>query len=198
MTPNGDNGHLLAAGPATQPPPLPPPPDTPATPADGRSKTSVSPQPAFPCFMCNQSFGSQERFMLVHACRAHAGDIITPSAQARLTASGRGMCSTEHCDALRKLTETYCRKCKLYATVRSFKEGDRVPSFSSRPGLSQAQESQVPRNFFGDDEPPPISDTNVELPDDFSRAHRQAHFTNHAESTRTIPMCSHLLVCRSH
>ena len=44
--------------------------------------------------------------MLVHECRVRAGDIITPSAQARLTASGRGVCSTEHCDALRKHTET--------------------------------------------------------------------------------------------
>ena len=101
--------------------PLPqlPPLGTPTTPAGGRSTTGISLQPAFPCFMCNRSFGNQERFMLVHACRAHAGDVITPSAQARLTASGRGMCSTEHCVALRKHTETYCRKCKLHAPVRS-------------------------------------------------------------------------------
>ena len=105
--------------------------------------------------------------MLVHACRTHACDIITPSAQARLTSSGCAMCSAANCDALWKHIETYCKKCKLYAPVRSFKDGDRVPSFSARPGPSQAQESQVPWSLFGDDEPPPISNTNAELPDDF-------------------------------
>ena len=99
MTPGGDDGHLLAAGPATAAPPLPPPPSPPDTPVGGRGTAETSPQPAFPCFMCNRSFGNQERFMLVHACRVHAGDIITPSAQARLTASGRGVCGTENCDA---------------------------------------------------------------------------------------------------
>ena len=105
--------------------------------------------------------------MLVHACRVHAGDIITPSAQARLTASGRGVCGTENCDALRKHIETYCRKCKLYAPVRSFRDGERVPSCSARPGPSQTEDTQVPRNLFGDDEPLPVPDTSAELPEHF-------------------------------
>ena len=105
--------------------------------------------------------------MLVHACRVHAGDIITPSAQARLTASGRGICGTENWDALRKHIETYCRKCKLYAPVRTFRDGDRVPSCSARPGPSQTEDTQVPRNLFGDDEPLPVPDTSAELPEHF-------------------------------
>ena len=163
----GDDGYLLAAGPDTPPPPLPPPMETPSTPASGRRATRTSPQAVFRCFMCNKPFGNQERFMLVHACRAHAGEIITPAAQARLTAGGRGMCSTESCDALLKHPESYCRKCKLYAPVRLFQDGDRVPSFSARPGPSQAQESQIPRNLFGDHEPPPISSTEADLPENF-------------------------------
>ena len=77
------------------------------------------------------------------------------------------MCRTENCDALRKHFEAYCKKCKPYALVRSFKDVDRVPRFSTRPGPSQAQESQVPRNLFGDDEPPPITSINSELLADF-------------------------------
>ena len=117
--------------------------------------------------MCNRPFGNQERFMLVHACRAHAGDIITPSAQARLAASGRGICGTEDCDALRKHTEAYCRKCKLYAPVRAFRDGDRVPSCSARPGPSQSDDPPVPRILFGDSEQPHRPCTNGELPEHF-------------------------------
>ena len=105
--------------------------------------------------------------MLVHACRMHAGDPIMPSAQARFAAIGRGVCDTDGCDALRKYTESYCRKCKLYAAVRHLKDGDRVPSFSARPGPSQADELPVPRTLFGDDEPPPVPHTNAELPERF-------------------------------
>ena len=105
--------------------------------------------------------------MLIHACKVHAGEIITPAAQAKLTNAGRGMCSTEGCDALRKYSERLCRKCKLYADVRLFQDGDRVPAFSARPGPSLTQESRVLRVLFGDDEPHPIDGVDADLPDDF-------------------------------
>ena len=77
------------------------------------------------------------------------------------------MCSTESCDAMRKHSEPYCRKCKLYAEVRPFRDGDRVPSFSARPAPSQTKESQVPRNLFGDNAPFPMGCTNADLPENF-------------------------------
>ena len=44
MTAPCDDGHLLAAGPDTPPPPLPPPIETPATAASGRTSTRISPR----------------------------------------------------------------------------------------------------------------------------------------------------------
>ena len=161
MTPHGTARHPLAADPAAKSSPVPHPPNPPDTPVGGRIVAETFPQPAFPCFMCNRSFGNQDRFMLVHACRAHAGDIISLSAQARLTASGRGICRTENCDAFRKHTETYCRKFKLYAPVRSFRDGDRVPSCSARPGPSQAEDAQVQRILSGDSEPSPVQNIYI-------------------------------------
>ena len=77
------------------------------------------------------------------------------------------MCSTESCDALRKHFEAYYTKYTLYAPVRLFQDGDRVPSFSARPGPSQAQESRIPRNLFCDDEPLPFISTEADLPENF-------------------------------
>ena len=76
--------------------------------------------------------------MLVHCSRAHAGEPITPAARVKVAAGGRGMCSTENCDALRWNEEPYCRKWKLYADVRPFRDGDHVPSCSARPGPSSS------------------------------------------------------------
>ena len=93
--------------------------------------------------------------------------IILPSAQARLTANGRGICSTEHCGALRKHTGTYCRTCKLYAPVRSFRDGDRVPGCLARPWPSRAEDTQVQRILSGVSEPSPVHNIYAELPEHF-------------------------------
>ena len=42
-----------------------------------------------------------------------------------------------------------------------------MPSFSARSGSPQTRESQIPRSLFGDDEPPPISSTEADLPENF-------------------------------
>ena len=82
MTQGGDNGYLMAAGPASDTPAMPPPPPPPTPPSSGT---------LFQCFMCDHTFANDARFMLVHACRAHPDEIIPPSSRVRLAAIGRGI-----------------------------------------------------------------------------------------------------------
>ena len=135
---SGDKSLLLAAGPAVPPPPLPPPFDLPIVPAVKRRAASTSLGAVFPCILCPRKFEKEEPFIPMHCNHVHAGEPITPSVRNKFADSGRGMCSTENCDALRKSDEPYCRKCKLYADVRPFRDGDCIPSCSARPGPSQA------------------------------------------------------------
>ena len=159
MTPGRDNEYMIATGPASTMFSIPPPP-APAA----RIKAEKASVASFPCFICDQTFANQARFMFIHACRMHAGEPILPSARARLSAIERGLCSTEGCGAIRKYSEIHCRRCRTQAPVRHIRDGDVVPASSTCPIPALAEDPLVSRTLSGEEGSQPGPQTGATLP----------------------------------